>query len=1549
MGNSSGFPGGVEPRTASSIRFKSNNSGKLDISTDGIPVAIVFDRMAQDSTFKTGVFSGDVTRWTTGWLTQEQGYSTEQIDGAEPMALGPMTRCADRLVSRNGQIEANEAFAVIGLSRNFGKFVAHLQASRTNPFLKFDPSFDLSWLKLEGSAFGGFDVEAGKKTEWMVHLAGGPADREGTFANLLEDMTRHNATPNIPYLSQAPVFIDRALRTTEFGLLPLKEQLDLIDRFLDSLPWNPAYNEKEEIREAVRRAAVEHSQGVTPNRLISLYVQLRARALEREGQAGQAAELYQMAVSVDPQNLTAAANLGVMQLQDPKSKDPGFASLQAAYEAGLRDRSLQALAEEYAARGDYPSAIQVALDLRPRELTQHASAEEIAWDMKIFGWARQENDLLLIADLLERRSTGYRIKDTELQDILISLYEDPQAWVDAAEGYWKNGDYEKADLAFTKAYKVIHEVVIRTASGGIQRVRRPNPDSDLRTRILTLQNDLANDRDDLPRTLWNRYEALQVLSETQPIGADFAEIDGELRLQEAAIGYLQELEVLESDAAPPDVHALLQEAKAQAKEGQFSAQVTADALAGLEGKLLAQPAVPSMKVNALIADARLEILHGGLDLNGTLEVLGRLEEALTQATSQRIRHLDVHEFIASARTQIAAGALNGNEKMVGEGVLTLRELQRYAALERKKEAIFQKALSYYPPNTRLAFEWDLSAETLKRKTAEPWKYPAFSEPVDYEATHKSVSELDIVKTVERLEKEYPELAKVGKALLDDLAMTATHKKGYLHKANFGTLGSEAYNPLYNPVTDGPIVDGYREPTVGSLSSLACLNDKLGGKFGDDELVTKFFMEVDKTRIEAALKDNEDYKKRMELDHALRALPDYMAYLKVFEVAEMRKFEGVDPSHFGSARDFLLERAKSLKTYLEGQQDKVGDGLPSDQAVERESANLAETERVTEEIAWLESLSIPGDNDWDKKQKMADLLPALREVAIRLVAHEESHVRGLLEEEIAAVGGAGMDEVRIELQGISTLDIYGTDLTDPEARRVALRQLTDEIGGYRALAGKIDDIAFSRAIDGRIASIKSDRGTSQTAGNTAHALFSLGGLLDPLIGDGNYDPHGEMLEKWEKVKSLWDSGDPGKKQEARSLFIALAAAEVNGDLADMTKLAGRFNLSAAVVAVVLAAVTAGAASELVAPLAEAVLPSWLAGEAVVMTNAIVFTGSIQVYNGLLTGGLSGAWRGLEHIAENPLSFGEEVVLTYGMFKFLGLFQKMLGPILAKPLGHTVGDFVAEGVGFQIWDFLQTNYTLIKNGVWDPIKVAKHSFDVTSLDSGFGHGFLFLIGLKVGGAIASPLARPMNEGARNLAYKALGIDAMERELQRDLASNVRALDDYFRKGKGDLEKLLDEQERILLKQKGFLEKIDPEIRNEDLLSVNGRMLDAVHQFRDAYRSSVLEKVRQGGSNNPYGVKVAAGGLLRYSGKKGAEFVGALKSDPSVKWVHVADNGLIVAQIVDPLGRPARVRFAPIGITTARIEAMRDVLGRPSVSSRKQSEVAPPQVPVLQPVNI
>jgi len=1371
--------------------------------------------MTLNGNLKSGVFTNDVTRFTADWLTQKQGIAKENIDGAQPMELGPNARCRVGVVARNGKIETNEAFAFLGTPDRFAKFVAELQGARTNPFLKFDPSFDLSWLKLDGaSSFAGaFDVDAAKKAEWTKRL-GAAADQPGSLESLAEVLRRKHSG-NL-YESDAARVADQALRTTEFGLLPLKEQLALVDAFVEKQKYQSFQEteQKEAARTAMRRIVLDRHHKVTAPQLISLYAQVRGQELARAGGVDKAASLYDLAAKIDPNNLTAAARLG------------SFEALKAAYDAGIRDDDLmKALAEAHAARGDFKAAVAVAYENRGNDFPLEPTASELAWETKLLEWAVKDDDLLFLNKILRERSNGLsRIKDEARQAIMISL-DDHERWGARAERYWKAGDYNRAYECFTHSVQYANAVVRKTAAGGLERAYLSNSQRDeaLTKKILARRDELNKDRAGLAATALKRYEALSALVETNPIGGDFAAQDAELKRLETANNAIKELATL----------------------------------------------APAIK---------------RLDFDSK-------QKAVDEAT-----------------WRLASGALHGDDAMLAEGLRRVNEFRRYAGLEAKKELVFHWALSQYHGNSRFIFSTDIRLESYQRIEG-------------YEAKLEDVQALAIVKTVARLKAENPTLAAYGESVLGNLRDSA-------RKGAYRVDWNPTFGLLYDPVKTGAFVDGFAESGYDDLKTL---NDGLESIYGRDDAFQAFMTEVDKTRRADSLEENADYQKRLDLEDGLQTLPSYATLMKAFEVAQMKKGEGIPSTTFEESRTFLLERAKLLKSYLASDDyAEVLGKLPGEQGAMAEHYNQMEIDALAADIVALEALKIPSDNDPARAAKLAVVLPKLRDMSFKCFAYEQSRLRALMDsqasvvESIPTVGDnplARMDAARTALQSLPSFAGQSAAYMDDAERRKAIADVDAQTKAYRAASNLLDDVAFTRAIDLRIEGVKQAGKSTRGATRIAYNWITVGGLLadwEPT------DPHGEMQKKLEEAKALWSAGD---KNGARRLYMALNSAAQNDSLKDDEKWAGYLNTLVAVEAVILAAATAGAAAEFVAPFAEATFGSGAVGMATFWTNATVFVASNRVYTGLFQDGFNGAWEGLASIGREPLKFGEEVLLTAGMFKFMGVFQKTVGPVLGKTLGHAAGDFVAEGVGFQIWNFIQTNYEMIRHGKWDPMKALHNSFNVASLDSGFIHGFLFLVALKTGGVLSAPLTRPMNEAARNLAYKTLGIDAMERKLQGSLEANTKAIDAFFRKGQGRLEDLLRDQETILLEQKNYLEKLPEDVRNADALSLNAKMLGNVRQFQSAYGRSLIEKLSNG-SNNAFGVTVLKTGLLQYRGEKGVALVEAAKADPSVKAVRVAKNGLVIVDMVDPFGRPARLRFAPRGVGPAELKAMQTALTPPSL---------------------
>ncbi|HSA58208.1 MAG TPA: phosphotransferase [bacterium] len=1084
----------------------------------------------------------------------------------------------------------------------------------------------------------------------------------------------------------------------------------------------------------------------------------------------------------------------------------------------------------------------------------------------------------------------------------------PANWIGAVEDKIKAEDYIGARNLLKETDELFNDGTAFYV-GDVYDFVRYGPVSDpvLGPKIFDLKAQIEAGEAGLEARLEKKVEE----GEAQTIiatGKKLAQALARRKRDEEALKAFQDLDNLTSITI--DVSDTFSSLKSRLKQGEAGAKEAEAFLEKLEPLLRGNGAAPMFRCRELIGSAREEIASG----RDPLQAIQGLEAGLVPLLDgPKIRHADLTGLIRDAKSKIASGALQGNDRLYEEGLSDLRSLQRYAEAEGRKEAAFEAYLSLWPENTDLVFVADLYADDVYRGRGRP-----------YEARFDLIKRLDVTRTIDALDPEISrptwsrfgkspvaedaELASKVKAQWEDMRRTAiwrTDPNGW--GETFGGFGTDRSNRpnfrFYNPEYRNGIVT-YREPVPGGIGELDALSTRLEGLYADPSMPTENFLaKVEETRRAgaSALDENEGYRGRIELEEGLKALSTDVALIKAVEAWRSGGGE-VPVEAMEKIRVLCAARARVLDEYLQG--------MPDDPSLYYEMKYIAEGS------AWLNSFRITEDTD---PATIQSLLPSFEFMIELEFSVEELRVLGGLKEEAGAVS-----EIPAE-KGNERADVSRTQATLDQVtvlrpgranaievgRRSMIQEMEARAAFYGPVAEDLDRIAFEKTLDAKIQ-------TFREMGKEVRRSKGIKNFMSSR--DPGPDRHRGMELKYEKIREMWHSEDPVLRKRAREAFIALEHAEINIDLEKEYKGAAKFNQYTIGVGIILAsAVTAGVAEGLAVPLLG------LADEGLGATavNAFFFTLSYRAYDSAARG--DGFVNGLAGAVKDPVAFAEEFAFNLAMMRFLGKAMKTYEGLFVSRLGrgliYKAGGFAWEAGAFQVWSAFHSNAQMLLHGNYDP----SHALDAFS-PSAFEDGFLFLAALKIGGVLSMPLAG--TSGLVGGWAERLVPERTQLRMQEEINGVVQALDDYATKGKGDLPELMDRMERALLRQKEFMKGLPEGVRNEATYARNAQALANLRQFRAAYQTSVLAKAGLEPHENPLGLRAAKeGDFLTYPAEKGLDLVRALKKDTAVKWVKVHRNGLVEARVTDPFGRDVTVRLAS-DVPKDVIKAMKEAVAGPGV---------------------
>lgn len=1510
--------------------------------------------MTGKASFKTD-FQSSVSQGVFRLLTKELGFTAGQIDGArpDPIASGPfgVRACLDS-GPKDGIVQTSELFSAATNSYNFDRFLGSL--AKTNPFTVLDRDYDLSWLKLNEPGKDSYQVDSGKAAEWKKRLLG-----DGTATGLL--MSRWQLAPSAlqgrydhvametvwettPAVAQ---FARWALNSTEFGLLPVKDQLEIIDRFAERIPFpNQKADQQAVMRELVRKdlrsAVVGASRSFTATQKISLYTLTRGREVEAQGEAKKAKELYELALGIDPQNEAARKHLGIILSKDKKTAAAGVKLLRQAYESGLRDPDLlAALAAGEAAEGNHARALELAAEWA--EAGFATASEQAAFLTQVVAWAKKTDDPLA-AEVIFLKG-GKDLSEADRKIVSEALYgatpEGPRAswligvsgwWIEAAEGQIAKGNFVLArkildreeDLDRKFKTKAIPDYAYR--DGSDQKIKQ-RIEEDVVGRTQKVRERLDK---------WESYMEPRVRSmldgaEAKLLIATGSERDSLARgigRAERTVAYVEELDAL--IAEPVDISKMMELQRAKARDGWAKLEDVRLLLDSMEKDLTARPGAPKFQISQKIQGAR-EAIESGQHLG---KVLFNLEKGLKSVMNgPKIRHADVTHLIRDAKSKILGGYTHQNKALFEEGLRDLDALKHYAGLEQEKENAFNALKAQYPQNTFFIFRDPNDLSGLSQ-----WDQLSLGSWHSYAAKPEVLKDLAINLRLTEIRRTDPARAAKYDALLKDCWNTSVWSDGKGNRARFvdGRVQT-AHSPDfrdYDPANPETIVN-FDEGKPVSIEALNERSARLETLYQDRAAsVQDLIGEVDQTRQAKTMADQNEsgneaakkaYQERIDLETGLRTLPEYVIFLKAFEALLKKDPKDVDPEVLKSGRDFLVTRAETYKSFLKSEYDRLLNRHEFwDFNITRE-----------QQLATIEQhLSALSQLNFDDPEAVAANITTLRAAGKDFYFIEESLAYMRLRKEEETVGQMYASEANPK-SSMSLADNWDANPYDYplDPQSVTIAEIEGRAESYRTYGRTLDDIAFSRTIDTKIVMMEEMRKSVRKAE----------GAQDLWLKDVNLKEFDRMIEDYKSLQRMWVSGDPAQQKQARLSFIALESSRINEVMKSRFERSEFFNhyvLGAAIV--VAAAFTAGLAAELAAPF----LITWFGVEGAAVAgyavNALVFTASHRLFDSAA----SGDWTSFTNIWNEPLGFIEEAAFNFGMFAFLGKAMKTYEAVFASRLGHGLlakaGGFVWEGGAFQLYSFFQQNVQMILHDRYDTSKTF-----AAFKPSAFLDGFMFLGALKIGGVMSMPLTRPATAAARGWVEKVAPSHA-QRAMEVEVQKNIEALENYVKNGKGSFEEIMAQSEASLLKQRKFLEDLPEGVRNEQTYALNTQALANLRQFRSAYEKSVfktvgLEKGRDslGDGKNPYGLReVTNDGVLTYTSAKGVELIQALQADPSVSSVKVHGNGLVVVRVVDPFGRDATIRLTS-DVRDSQIKKMQEAAKEPRPESE---ETVPEAAPAL-----
>ncbi|MBU0672006.1 MAG: transglutaminase-like domain-containing protein [Candidatus Margulisbacteria bacterium] len=832
-----------------------------------------------------------------------------------------------------------------------------------------------------------------------------------------------------------------------------------------------------------------------------------------------------------------------------------------------------------------------------------------------------------------------------------------------------------------------------------------------------------------------------------------------------------------------------------------------------------------------------------------LELLSFAYTACSEFDSLSIDLIDLDGNIEQARRNITQGALNSDYEMMAEGLRTLELLGRYDAIEQQQVNVADLIRARYPENSSIAYHLDYS------------EYLSTALPA-YEPSVEFMLNLPIVRAYDEITSDSNEVAGHMDAVMDD---------------------------LWRPLPGGA--------DLSTDEQLLEYIERLEGLYYDERIGT-FFEHVH--AIEAQdLEQNEGYQNSQAIQASLdflntgaENLEDYRALLLERaalhrerleqEIEEGEEINGMSLNLYGD--NAALAWSPELPLIL-------GDAVPEELRTQLQA--------LDEDISRLETLDLARAED----------VVTLEEITGRIFLSEEDYLRYLLGIEVnqitaipstSAANNQDVEDLRLNLERIYSSVVH-------------YAELDQRVAAYERIRHELDVVVLRRSIDSRIEMYGEMRGSVNTrdrvlnAVDPVTALVRMHGLSEGYNNAARFDGIVDRYERMQRLvwlateandeelrlalnddlRTPWGTlGDfeevgtmirAGNYDEARaailaitqSQFLEIEQAQIGGRLQDEYDSSVRFNTYVVGVGIVIvAAATAGVAAEL----APVLLPSFLGESSLVVfgVEAIVFTGVADGLN---------AWAADEAMfdpelstVENALHFGEEVILTGGMFAFLrgahrlylrglrGRAQRQLiREGMARPSAEAItvrtrelsrtfagrsGALAFEYAGFTGWEGIALGYEqIVHEQRLDLGAIAETIFS----DEAMRDRALFLLSLKVGGALVSPITVPLRGMARDRALA--HYQSRIEESDAIIRESGEALERYTEDGSGQSYRdVLDSYRRALESRLDLLNHLPEELRNPQAQVRAEEALEAVRAWEAEYLD-VVEPFFS--TNNNFGI--------------------------------------------------------------------------------------------------
>lgn len=963
-----------------------------------------------------------------------------------------------------------------------------------------------------------------------------------------------------------------------------------------------------------------------------------AKAKWAKGDKAGAREFLSAAVNLNPMNVPALKALGLMEIRDEETAASGAMRLAGISKAGYQDaESLEALADYFAAKGDYKNAVRTGLQrnrmgfaVYPFQTVDHE--KRCAFEVKLSGWARESGDIEQAYAILRPNNLPYasaQSVEKKRVEAMMALGSDQAAWVAAGDKKMAEGDFEAAYRIYKKAQEITRK----------EYVRRPNGDIVRRDRV----------RVDISHNWDNQDDSVKAAK---------ADVDAKIAVVQAKMGeakkaYDAMLAPTDASSLPKEIQGevkglVIQGLEARGKDVQAKVQKWMDEKGVKLPKALLDKIEEAQKT--MTAGAGAEAVQAAADLQRyEAAAAGTIFLAYLQETGKRD---DVNALIPDTKFMIVRGAIVADEGLVAEG------LDRLGVIEESvltAEPLLQDAKAsvggLWPEGTPFRYVTDFT-DANKDLTGHTFG--------SYEPTKDFLTKLPVVTTYINLEDgELKE--KIGTVLQ------------YLRGDKFG-----------NPYHDGTS-STWTLGNITTIEGLKARNETIQTVYGGDHIKT-FLAKVEGDRRTEALKENKSYQSHLDLQDALSDLRDLSLVLEVKDAStvtvadidttrekhllndtgarlvrhletELKKAEDEvlkDRKAYGSlvsadvsriVMSWGAEKVDGLMSYayqkdihdasnavgklptrydqLMAMSDKDREDAVGFMESERLKSNARDMKKINEDLTavradvkTLKDLKVTEGNK-------AQALKTVQDVAGRFFQLEEMEVRAGIDSELGVaadlhakidftklnVTSKGVDfaqrdrDARFGIQkcyvpvfdpweAYSTRPIYSAyqALKPLDADKVDGKSAGKRVAEYQKILGDLSTSMSYGSVAARITMMKELLPSMKAGDGGMNHIISVGNKMaegiDWIAGydhvDASYstyygDRAQEVITKLEAIQKKFDSGDPKLVAEAKSELVQFEQAPIMEEIRDLAGEAAGWGIVDEAVSIV----AAGAVAEIVA--------------------------------------------------------------------------------------------------------------------------------------------------------------------------------------------------------------------------------------------------------------------------------------------------------------------------------------------------------------------------------